>query len=200
MRKISVALLIIALLAILWFWRARDVATLVDKFKTIETKSRPIGAITYEGSGTGGTLHVAEIDLTLDDTTLSGSKPNVGTTKDGELALSFRENVFRFGPVLSQDEKLAAKVPSDDNATISIEHSVLAWPNFFEVNFMTGNSPKWKRYIYQKLTWKKPDGAKLEMLWRYEQYFYRNDGWVEAFMTRPGATGLIRVEIFDASR
>ncbi len=200
MRKILVALLIIAVLAVLWYWRARDLATLVDKFKTIKTSSRPISGMTYEGSGTGGNLHVADIDLTLDDIALSGSKPNVGTTKDGELALSFREKAFPFGPVLSQDEKLAANVPSGDNATISIEHSALAWPNFFEVNFMTGNSPKWKRYIYQKLTWKKPDGAKLEILWRYEQYFYRNDGWVEAFMTRPGATGLIRVEISNVSR
>ena len=122
----------------------------------------------------------------------------MGTTKDGQLALSFRGKVFPFGP--SQDDKLAAKAPEDDLATISIEHSVLAWPNFFEVNFMTGNSPKWKRYIYRKLSWKKRDGTNLQMLWRYEQFFYANDGWVEAFMVRPETTGLIRVEISNGSR
>ena len=200
MRKVLVGLLIVAVLATIWLWRGRDLVTFADEFKTIQTSSRPIEVISYEGNGTGGTLHVADIDLTLDESPLSGPKPNVGTTKDGQLALSFHEKVFPFGAALSQTDKLAANVPSGDTARISIKHSALAWPNFFEVNFMTGNSPKWKRYTYRKLTWDKPTGAKLEMLWRYEQYFYRNDGWVEALMTRPGATGLIRVEISDASR
>ena len=38
-------------------------------------------------------------------------------------------------------------------------------------------------------------GAKLEILWRYEQYFYSGDGWANGFMTREGSTGLIRVDI-----
>jgi hypothetical protein len=200
MRKVLIVLLIIIALPVVWLWRGRDLSGFVDRFKTIETSSRPIDVMSYEGTGSGGVLHVADVDLTLDETVFDGPKPNVGTTKDGQLALSFGGNVFPFGPTLPQDDKLAAKVPGDDSATISIEHSAMAWPNFFEVNYMTGNSPKWKRYIYRKLIWKKPSGAKLEMLWRYEQFFYRNDGWVEAFMTRPGATGLIRVEISDGSR
>ncbi len=200
MRKILIALLIVVTLAVLWLWRGRDLVTLADRFKTIETSSNLVNSITYEGSGTGGTLHVAESDLTLDETKLGEAKPNVGTTKDGQLALSFGGRVFPFGPAASQDDKLSANVPSGDVAKISIEHSAIAWPNFFEVNYMTGNSPKWKRYIYRKLTWTKANGAKLEMLWRYEQFFYANDGWIEAFMTRPETTGLIRVEISNASR
>jgi hypothetical protein len=43
--------------------------------------------------------------------------------------------------------------------------------------------------------WKKSSGATLEMLWRYEQYFYPGNGWASGFMTRQGSTGLIRVEI-----
>ncbi|HST30794.1 MAG TPA: hypothetical protein VLK27_08145 [Chthoniobacterales bacterium] len=198
MRKILITILIITAFAVIWLWRGQELAPLVDRFKTIETSSQKISAISYEGSGTGGVLRVADIDLSLDETRLSGAKPNVGTTKDGQIALSFRGKVFPFGPALSQDEKLSANVPSGDTARVSIEHGALAWPNFFEVNFMTGNSPKWKRYIYRKLTWRKPEGAKLEMLWRYEQFFYRNDGWVAAFMNRPPATGLIRVEISNA--
>ena len=37
------------------------------------------------------------------------------------------------------------------------------------------------------------DGGRLEMLWRYEQYFYEN--WASGLMTRAGTTGLIRVDI-----
>ena len=200
MRKVLIILLIIVALAVLWLWRGRDLSTVVDRFKTIETSSRPIAEISYQGSGSGGVLRLADVDLTLDETVFDGPKPNVGMTKDGQLALSFRGKVFPFGPALPQDDKLAAKVPGDDTATIAIEHSALAWPNFFEINFMTGNSPKWKRYIYRRLTWEKPSGAKLEMLWRYEQFFYQNDRWLEAFMVRPETTGLIRVEISNPSR
>ena len=200
MRKVLVILLIIVALVVLWLWRGRNLVMLADQFETVEINSRGISGISYEGSGAGGILHAEDIDLNLDETLLSGQKPNVGTTKDGQLALSFGGKVFPFGPSISQEDKLGANLPSGDSATISTEHSALAWPNFFEVNFMTGNSPKWKRYIYRKLTWKKPNGAKLEMLWRYEQFFYQNDGWVSAFMVRPETTGLIRVEISNASQ
>ncbi len=70
---------------------------------------------------------------------------------------------------------------------------------------MTGHSPSWKQHRYYQLIWKKPSGAKLEMLWRYEQYFYPGDGWGSGFMTCQGfhayegdvhsSTGLIRVDI-----
>ena len=200
MRKVLIIILVIVALAVVWLWRGRDFVSLADRFKTIETSSLPISAISYEGSGTGGTLRAGDIGLTLDETLLRGQKPNVGTTKDGQLALSFGGKVFPFGPSTSQEDQLAANLPSGDSATISTEHSALAWPNFFEVNFMTGNSPKWKRYIYRKLIWKKTNGAKLEMLWRYEQFYYQNDGWVSAFMVRPETTGLIRVEISNTSR
>ena len=200
MRKFLVAVLIIIALSVLWLWRARDVAPFIDRFKTIETNSQAVTAIAYEGSGTGGVIRVGDVNLSLDEIRFGEVKPNVGTTKDGQLALSFGGKVFPFGATLSQDDKLSANVPSGDHATISIEHGALAWPNFFEVNFMTGNSPKWKRYIYRRLTWAKPDGAKLTMLWRYEQFFYQNDGWTDAFMNRPPATGLIRVEIANPSR
>jgi hypothetical protein len=172
---------------------------LVDRFRLIEVSSRPIKSISYEGSGTGGLLHVDDLALSLNEAELGGAQPSVGTTADNRLALSFNGKVFPFGNVSAPDA-LAAAVPADDVALVAIRHSAIPWPNFFEMNFMTGNSPKWKRHIYQKLTWTRPTGAKLEMVWRYEQYFYSQDGWTAALMTRPGATGLIRVEISSASR
>ena len=200
MRKIFVALLIILALAVLWVWRARDAVKLADKLKLIETSSQGIDSITYDGDGSGGVLQIGDVRLNLNEVQLSGGRPNVGTTKDGQLALSYAGHVFAFGRIPTDTQQLRATRAPEDTATLSIEHSAIAWPNFFEVNFMTGNSPKWKRYIYRKLSWTKPSGAKLEMLWRYEQFFYQNDGWVEAFMVRPETTGLIRVEISDASR
>jgi hypothetical protein len=199
-RLVFVFLILIVTMSILWLWRGRDLSMLIDRFELIETSSRPIKTIAYEGNGTGGILHVEDIDLSLNETQLGGAQPNVGTTKDGNLALSFGGKVFPFGPTQSGTESLVTATPSGDVAIISIQHSAMSGPNFFEINFMTGKSPSWKRHFYQKLVWKKPAGAKLEMLWRYEQYFYPEDRWTEAFMTRPGSTGLIRIDISNPAR
>jgi hypothetical protein len=198
MRKFLIALLIVIALAVLWLWRGRDLSTIADRFNRIEVSSRPITAIVYDGTGTGGVLRADDVDLSLNEVELGGATPSMGTTKDGQLALSFAGKVFPFGP--AQDDKLATTLAAGDAARISIERSAVPWSNFFETNFMTGNSPKWKRHVYQRLVWKKPTGAKLEMLWRYEQFYYAGNGWTDALMTRPGSTGLIRVEISDASR
>jgi hypothetical protein len=199
MRKILIALLIVIVLGGLWLWRGREVSMLLDQLHVVETSSRPIKTITYEGSGTAGILRVDDLALSLNEVELGGAQPSVGTTKDNQLAISFSGKVFPFGPA-SGGDNLAATVPPDDVAFVAIQHSTVPWSNFFEINFMTGNSPRWKRNIYQKLTWKKPTGAKLEMLWRYEQYFYSQDHWTEALMTRPGSTGLIRIDISNAAR
>jgi len=199
-RLIFVFLIVIVTMSILWVFDGRQLSLLVDRFETIETSSRPIKTLAYEGNGTGGLLHVEDLILSLNEVELGGARPNVGTTKDDQLALSFAGKVFPFGLMQSGAGSLATTTPPDDVATISIQHSPVSWPNFFEINFMTGKSPSWKRHVYQKLLWKKPNGAKLEMLWRYEQYFYPEDRWTAAFMSRPGSTGLIRIDISNAGR
>ena len=200
MRKLWVVILVVLALVVLWLWRGRDVVTLADRFKVIETESQPVATISYNGEGSGGAFQVGDVRLSLDEVKLPAGPPNVGTTLDGQVALSYAGRVFAFGHIPVEAQQLQTSPAAGDTATLSIEHSAIAWPNFFEVNYMTGNSPKWKRYIYRKLSWRKASGAKLEMLWRYEQFYYTNDGWVQAFMTRPEDTGLIRVEISNAPR
>jgi hypothetical protein len=200
MRKLLIALLLVIILAGFWLWRGRDLTLLIDRFETIQSSSRSVDAISYNGTGNDGTLQVGDLALSLNEVQLAAGRPNIGTTKDGELAISFAGKVFPFGRVPVETQQLRADRPPEDAATISISRSALPWPNFFEINWMTGNSPKWKRNVYQKLSWKKSTGAKLEMVWRYEQYFYPQDRWTDALMTRSDSTGLIRVEISDASR
>ena len=197
MRKflITLAILvgIIAAVSATWIFGGRQLSLFIDRYRTIETASARINSITYEGSGTGGLLRVNDLALSLNDT--SGPSPTIGSTKDNQLALAAGGKVFAFGPPRSEAENLAAVPPASDDAFIEIRRSVLSWPTPFDFNFMTGHSPSWKRHIYYRLLWKKPSGAKLEMLWRYEQYFYPTNGWGSGFMTHQGATGLIQVEI-----
>src|ERR1700688_4344479 len=201
MRRILITLVIfivcIAAGAATWIFGGRQLSLFMDRFGTIETTSTRINSIAYEGSGTGGVLRINDLALSLNET--NGLTPNIGTTKDDQLALAAGGKGFAFGPSRSPadsgDDQLAATMPAGDDASLTIRRSVLNWPTPFDFNFMTGQSPSWKRHIYYRLLWNKPSGAKLEMLWRYEQYFYPGNGWASGFMTREGSTGLISVDI-----
>src|SRR4029453_13924226 len=184
--------LVIAVLAT-WIFGGRQISLFLDRFGTIEMTSARINSLAYEGSGTGGLLHVNDLGLSLNDQ--NGPTPSIGTTKNDELALANGGKVFAFGPVRSGAENLAVVPPAGDDTSIEIRRSILSWPTPFDLNFMTGQSPSWKRHLYYRLLWKKPSGAKLEILWRYEQYFYPGNGWASGFMTREGSTGLIQVVI-----
>jgi hypothetical protein len=202
MRRILVLLATLAIgaaaLAALWIFRGREISSFVDRYRTVESRSAPIQSIAYEGSGTGGILIVNDAGLSLNDVR-SDLSLSVGSTKDNQLALATSGRVFPFGPLTSTSEntaeRLAIMPPPGDHAFIATRHSVLSWPTPLDLNFMTGHSPSWKRHIYQEIRWQKSSGAKLQMLWRYEQFFYPGNGWASGSMTREGSTGLIRVDI-----
>jgi hypothetical protein len=197
MRKFLITLAILAgcfaAVSAIWIFGGRQVSLFIDRYSTIGTASQRINLISYEGSGTGGILHVNGLALSLNDT--HGPSPNIGSTKDDQLALAAGGTVFAFGPPRSEAENLVASPSAGDDASVTIQHSILSWPTLFDFNFMTGQSPSWKRHVYYALRWKKPSGATLEMLWRYEQYFYPAHGWGSGFMTRKSSTGLVKVEI-----
>jgi hypothetical protein len=192
---ITLAILIAFIVGFLatWIFGGRHISLFLDRFGTIETTSARIHSLAYQGNGTGGTLRINDLGLSLNDRNTPA--PSIGTTKDDQLGLANGGKVFAFGPVRSQAESLAVVPPPGDDAFIEIRRSVLSWPTPFDLNFMTGQSPSWKRHLYYRLLWKKPSGAKLEMLWRYEQYFYPANGWASGFMTYKGSTGLIQVDI-----
>jgi hypothetical protein len=197
MRKIliTLAILIAFIIAFLatWIFGGRQISLFLDRFGTIETTSARIHSLAYEGNGTGGILRVNDLGLSLNDR--NGPAPSIGTTKNDQLGVANGGKVFAFGPARSEADNLAVVLPAGDDAFIEIRRSVLSWPTPFDFNFMTGHSPSWKRHLYYRLLWNKPSGSKLEMLWRYEQYFYPSNGWASGFMTREGSTGLIQLNI-----
>ena len=197
MRKILITLAVLVAVVIVflatWILYGHQISLFLDRFGTIEVASTRINSIAYQGNGTGGIFHVNDLELSLNDR--NGPAPSIGTTKNDQLALADGGKVFAFGPVRTETENLATVPPAGDDASIEIRRSILNWPTPFEVNFMTGHSPSWKRHLYYRVRWKKSSGANLEMLWRYEQFFYPGNGWTSGFMTREGSTGLLRVDI-----
>src|SRR5438477_32876 len=148
MRKILIALLLVIAFGALWLWRGRDLSMLIDRFKLIETSSRPIKTIAYEGKGTGGILHVEDLDLSLNEMELGTAQPSIGTTKDDQLALSFGGKVFPFGLTQSGTESLVTVTPSGDVATISIQHSPISWPNSRAIHFPSLHCGAGRRRFY----------------------------------------------------
>ena len=202
MRKILIPLAILIAFVIaflvIWIFGGRQISLFLDRFGTIEMTSARINSLAYEGSGTGGVLRVNDLGLSLNDT--NGPTPSIGTTKNDQLGLANGGKVFAFGPARSEAENLVIVPPAGDDAFIEIRRSILSWPTPFEVNFMTGHSPSWKRHLYYELRWKKTTGATLDMIWRYEQFFYGQqlipgNGWASGFMTHEGSTGLIQLDI-----
>jgi hypothetical protein len=191
------ALLMLAVVAI-WIFRGREISSFTDRCWTVESRSIPIHSLAYDGNGTGGILIFDNFKLSLNEIT-PGISLSVGSTKDNQLALATNGKVFAFGPLTSVDEtageRLSTAAPPRNQAFLVTRHSVLSWPTIFDLNFMTGQSPSWKRHVYYEVRWNKPSGANLEMRWRYEQFFYPRSGWGSEFMTREGSTGLIRVKI-----
>jgi hypothetical protein len=202
MRRMLILVVIVAAgaatFAALWIFRGREISSFIDRYWTVQTESVSLQSISYEGSGTGGILICNGVSFSLNDLRPDLSL-SVGSTKDNQLALATRGKVFPFGSLTSTSEntgeRLATAPPSGDQAFLEMRHSVVSWPTPFDMNFMTGQSPSWKRHTYQEIRWKKSSGAKLQMLWRYEQFFYPGNGWTSAYMTREGSTGLIRVDI-----
>src|SRR4026207_271197 len=157
MRKILIplAILIAFVIAFLatWIFGGRQISLFIDRFGTIETTSARIHSLAYEGNGTGGILRVNDLGLSLNER--NGPPPNIGTTKDVQLGRAAGGKVFAFGPARSQAENLAVVPPAGDDAFIEIRRSILSWPTPFDFNFMTGQSPSWKRHLYYRLVWKK---------------------------------------------
>ena len=203
---ITLGILIVSIVAILaaWIFGGRQVSLFIDRFGTIEIASAPIHAVSYEGSGTGGWLTVNDAHLSLNHIINPKITLSIGSTKDNQFAVASGGKVFALGPLTSTGENggdfLAVVPQSGDEASLVTRHSTLSWPTPFEFNFMTGHSPSWKRHMYYELRWKKPSGATLDVIWRYEQPFYGQqlvpgDGWGSGFSVHEGSTGLIRLDI-----
>jgi hypothetical protein len=197
---LTLGILVVCIITLLtiWIFRGRQLSSLIDRFGTIEVASAQVNSIAYEGSGTGGILIINGLRLSLNDAP-SELSPNIGSTKDNQFALATGGRVFAFGPLTSGkesgDDRLTAVPPKADDTSFITRRSVLSWPTRFDLNFITSQSPTWKRHVYYRLRWNKPSGATLEVLWRNEQNFYPGKGWGNGLMIREGSTRLIGLNV-----
>lgn len=78
-----------------------------------------------------------------------------------------------------------------DVVSLTRRRSRVPWPRPFAFNFL-GASAWWGRYVYHRLTWRKPTGATMEVVWRDEQRFHGREGWIDEYLPKPPVTTLRR--------
>jgi len=201
MRRILVkSLITVALIAVAisgWIIGARPLSILLDRIHTVQVDSQPVTELGIDDAS-GGMIRINSVLMNI---AMPNNRPfpmTMATDAQGRFGVTINGRSVALGSVADSAEGGSGRVvrpEPGDRATFSISRSVISWPTPFDFNFMSGHSPSSKRHMYYRLLWRKPDGAELEMLWRYEQYFYGSDGWASGFMTREGSTGLLRAKI-----
>src|SRR5258708_33722356 len=97
------------------------------------------------------------------------------------MVFSTEGRAFELGPRTSLPDPRGvpdihfAADPGDDLRFV-LDRGGLSWPTPFEMNFMTGYAPSWRRNVYYRLVWKKASGATPRMVWGHEQPLHRNEG------------------------
>ena len=85
-----------------------------------------------------------------------------------------------------------------DATSITLDRGVASWPTPFHVTCCGslgggGSWYPWARYLYWHLSWTKADGARLDILARFEQNYENGSGWND-----PGAATSVRLDIQPA--
>lgn len=204
-RRVIYAGAAVCLLAVLWFFAARWCALLVDQVYTPRVatlQSIPIG---WNGIwiqfGPGIPFQQPSIGSSGDTISFLGPGPDYQYVADlevdgsGRLVLRHDGKSFVLGSragMLSGDDGVipAFAAGPGDTTSVVVEHSLFSWPTAREVNWMTGHSPSWQRYLYYRLSWQKPSGERLSIVWQNRQDYYPVDGWGGR-----GASESIRIEI-----
>lgn len=186
-----------------WLFRFQYVALVVDKLATRQIEQSSLSSLAWNEYYLVANRHM--LDLALPDRHATDARVRPESANDLVLREPGRRILLgrRTGAVIDNNDtvKPASVFAAEpgDRISLAVERSWLAWPNFFETNYMTGNSPTWKRYKYYRLTLDKHSGLTVEMLWRYEEFYYPSDhAWINGDRLceeNEPPCGLIRVRI-----
>jgi len=174
-----------------WLFAGRQIVLVLDCIATGPAEALPVGAYVYWPPslkiGDAKTMYLSGLDDNPADI-------RYDVDAAGRLTLRALGKAFplgtRIGPPPTEGRPDIPFAADDgDEVVFSRDRSVIAWPTPFEMNFMTGHSPHWRRNIYYRLHWQKRSGESFDLVWRYEEGLYRDYGWSEA--SHLGTTGLI---------
>jgi len=195
-RSVIAVAMILGLLAG-WIFGGRTLSMLFDRIHTVQIDAQPVTSLSLE-EGTGGMIWINGMLMSSETPNNQPFPMTIGTDAQGRIALTIKGESIALGSRVEPGDNqggIVIRPDPADEASFRIRRSFMSWPTPFDINFVSGHSPSWKRHLYYRLFWRKADGTNLEMVWRYEQYFYGTDGWASGFMTHERSTGLLRATI-----
>jgi len=192
---------IFVLLTVSWLWAGRVLTLIFDWVVPFPMRSLAVSPLTYHASEFlvgGERLTITKLDNENADLKLV-------TDLQNRVVLSIGHDAFVLGPrtnPVNPNGPLIVDFVADsgDQVLLTAHESLLGWPNPFEINWLGGSVPRWKRYVYYRLAWTKPPGARLAMRWRYERDYYLRTGWTDPLMKYDFQTGLQSVEVIPESK
>jgi hypothetical protein len=186
-------LILLGLAAVL-FVAGRQLVILLDGFATSPPEPLPTGRYLY------GATHITicDTDMELMDVNEIPVDIRYDINPAGRLTLHTQGKAFPLGTLIGPkptNGPLEFPFTADDGDVVSFTryHSLLGWPTPFEVNWLGGRSPTWRRNLYHRLSWHKRSGEALSLLWRFEEGLFRDEGWRPS--SRLGAWGLVDVSL-----
>lgn len=189
------ALLLLVLLLIVWLAAGRPVTVFLDRVIPFPASSLPVTPLRYDGA-----LVIGGTPMTLGG--IDNLRIPVAFTFDAanRTILDWGRDSFILGPrtsLLDRSGRTDFEFTSEpgDEVSFTRRKSLAGWPTPFDIRFLGGPAPWWKRYTYYRLIWKKRSGARLEILWRYEQQYYSKTGWTNPEMMWNSQTGVLSVKI-----
>jgi hypothetical protein len=200
-RQTVLPAILILSLAVAWLLAGRRLTLLLDRLHTVRTASLPVDRLEYDGGGFligGVSLAFGGTDNLRSDLTLNSDSANRVVLVAGHGAFTLGPRTNPVDPSGRPEIHFVAE--TGDEISFTASQSVLPWPTPFQFKILGGASPWWKRYMYYRLNWKKPTGASLEMLWRYEQQYYSATGWTKPVTMWNSQTGLLVADIHPESK
>lgn len=193
-------LVIFVLLTVSWLCAGRVLALVFDRVIPFPMRSLAVSSLTYHGSE----FLVGGERLTITQVDNENAALQLLTDLQNRVVLSMGRDAFVLGPrtkpVNPNGPLIVDFVPdSGDHVLLTAHESLLGWPNPFEIRWLGGSVPRWKKYVYYRLVWTKPSGARLAMRWRYERDYYLRTGWTDPLMKYDFHTGLQSVAILPES-
>ena len=160
-------------LAAAWLAFGRHLSTLLDRFGAVQDKTVPVSRIAVDG--THLILNSRRWIL----------PPDLYFSQDAQsrLILSWKGQSLALARVLRCSGDYYEFTPdSKDQVTLEQSRSLVPWATPFAYSFLGGNPPKWHRYRYHRLLWRRAGGGSVELIWSDRESFYPSSGWMEQYL------------------
>lgn len=177
LRLVLYTVLVAGALGIVWVTAGSRIVAVLDRLTTAPVATQPTPDWFAIDDGQDASFSIGERRWPIPNTWRIREAPV------GHVTLDTPKGSIELGVLLhswstDRDHRnFDFKPDSGDMVSITLRRSRVAWPRPFAFNLLGGRDATAGRYIYRRLTWRKPSGSQLEVVWRDQQKYLAPNGW-----------------------